>query len=69
MLATSMPAIAGPMMRAPLNIEEFSAMAFIRSSLAHHVHDERLPRGNVEGVDHAQQGRQHEDVPHLHRAP
>ena len=27
-----MPAIAGPTMRAPLNIDEFSAMAFIRSS-------------------------------------
>ncbi len=25
--------MAGPMMRAPLNMEEFSAMAFIRSSL------------------------------------
>ena len=31
--ATRIPAMAGPMTRAPLNIEEFSAMAFIRSSL------------------------------------
>ncbi len=28
-----MPAIAGPKTRAPLNSDEFSAMAFIRSSL------------------------------------
>src|SRR6266404_5732404 len=32
-LATRIPATAGPTTRAPLNIEEFSAMAFIRSSL------------------------------------
>ena len=32
MLATRMPAIAGPTMRAPLTREEFRAIAFIRSS-------------------------------------
>src|ERR1035438_9131972 len=31
--ATNMPAMAGPMMRAPLNMEEFKAIAFSRSSL------------------------------------
>ena len=32
-MATRIPATAGPTMRAPLNMEEFSAIAFIRSSL------------------------------------
>ena len=32
MAATVMPAMAGPRMRAPLNMAEFSAMALIRSS-------------------------------------
>ena len=32
--------------------------------LAHHVHQERLPRGNIESIHHPEQCRQHEDVPH-----
>ena len=35
---------------------------------AHHLHEEGLPRGDVEGVDHPEQRRQHEDVPDLHGA-
>ncbi len=34
--------------------------------LADHVDEECLPGGNVERVRHAQQRRQHQDVPHLH---
>ena len=33
---------------------------------AYHVHQKRLACRDVECVDHPQQGRQHEDVPHLH---
>ena len=33
MIATRIPATAGPIMRALLNMEEFNAMAFIRSAL------------------------------------
>ena len=31
--------------------------------LAHHVHQEGLPRWNIKSVHHSQQCRQHEDVP------
>ncbi len=56
------------MMRAPLNIEEFKRDGVHQIFLADHVHQKSLAAGNVEGIDHAQQRRQHEDVPHLHRS-
>ena len=31
--------------------------------LADHIHDERLARGNVEGVDYAEKSGEHEHVP------
>lgn len=34
--------------------------------LTHHVHQERLASGNIEGIHHTQQRRQDEDVPYLH---
>ena len=33
--------------------------------LAHHIHQKRLPPGNVEGVHHPQQRGQHENMPDL----
>ena len=68
MLATRMPAIAGPTMRDALNIDELSAIAFIRSFAADHIDDEGLPRRNVERVHDAEQRGEREDVPDLHRA-
>ena len=64
--ATRTPAIAGPTIRAALNIDEFSAIAFIRSSRPTNCDQERLPGRDVEGVDDPQQRRQGEDVPELH---
>ena len=59
--ATRTPATAGPITRAPLNMDEFNAIAFIRSSLPDHVHEERLPPGNIESVHHAERCRENED--------
>ena len=51
------PAIAGPISRAALNIDEFSAMAFARSSLfGDHRRQERLARRHVERVHDALNG-------------
>ena len=55
--------MAGPTMRAPLNMEEFSAMAFMRSVRSHGLGHEDLPRRDVEGVHHAQQQGDGDDVP------
>jgi len=46
-------------------MEELSAMAFVQILFAHQLHNERLPRGHVHGVHHAQKDRQHHDLPDL----
>ena len=50
-------------MRAPLNMEEFSAMAFIRSSRPDHFDEKGLARRNIKRVHDAQQRRQQDDFP------
>ena len=57
------PRSPGPTIRAPLNIDEFSAIAFIRSSRPTMLDEERLPRRDVERVDDAEQRGEREDVP------
>ena len=52
-------------MRDPLNIEEFSAIAFIRP-LADHVNQHGLSRRKVERIYHAQKRGQQENLPYLH---
>ena len=36
--------------------------------LAHHVHQESLACGDIKRIHHAQQTRQHKNVPHLHHS-
>ena len=56
--------MAGPITRAPLNIEEFSAIAFIRSSLPTMSTRNDCRARNIEGIYHAEQRGQHKHVPH-----
>src|SRR5437763_3728933 len=63
--ATTRPASAGPITRAPLNMEEFRAMALTRSSRGNHVHDKGLARRNIKGIDHAHERAQQDYMPDL----
>ncbi len=67
-VATNMPAMVGPTMRARLNITEFSEMALRKSSLADHFDGEGLARGHIEGVDEALEQGQRNDLPDLNDA-
>ena len=63
--AISTPPIDGPMMRLPFTIVELSAIAFGRCfAVVDHLHDERLARRRVEGVDDSLHDLEDQDVRH-----
>ena len=63
-----MPAIAGPIVRAPLKIIELSAIALGRSSHPDHLDHERLAPGHIEGADQPVEGGQNDHVLDPHDA-